>query len=124
LGVPKYGNILYIRNVLNYFQIMAFLKVTFDPKAIIREINRNPQGITQQKLFVKTIAGYKGSKQSSSYTESMREIEKDGYIWADRTEPTPLRHGLSDKERSRVKKWYPTGKPYGLRMKVASMLNS
>ena len=103
---------------------MTLSNITFSPKKIIREIKRNPQGITQQQLFVKTIKGYKGSKQSSSYTESMREIEKDGYIWADRTEPTPLRHGLSDKERSRVKKWYPTGKPYGLRMKVASMLNS
>ena len=96
---------------------MTLSNITFSPKKIIREIKRNPQGITQQQLFVKTIKGYKGSKQSSSYTESMREIEREGYIKAVRNTKNnqPL-------DGSRVIKWYPTNKPFGLRNSIAQFL--
>ena len=96
---------------------MKLSNITFSPKKIIREIKRNPQGITQQQLFVKTIKGYKGSKQSSSYTESMREIEREGYIKAVRNTKNnqPL-------DGSRVIKWYPTNKPFGLRNSIAQFL--
>ena len=96
---------------------MKLSNITFSPKKIIREIKRNPQGITQQELFVRTIKGYKGSKQSASYTESMREIEKEGFIKAVRNTKNnrPL-------DGSRVIKWYPTNKPYGFRNTIAQFL--
>ena len=96
---------------------MTLSNITFSPKKIIREIKRNPQGITQQQLFVKTIKGYKGSKQSSSYTESMREIEREGYIKAVRN--TKNNQPLNG---SRVIKWYPTNKPFGFRNTIAQFL--
>ena len=96
---------------------MKLSNITFSPKKIIREIKRNPQGITQQELFVRTIKGYKGSKQSASYTESMREIEKEGFIKAVRN----TKHNRTLKN-SRVIKWYPTNKPYGFRNTIAQFL--
>ena len=96
---------------------MKLSNITFSPKKIIREIKRNPQGITQQELFVRTIKGYKGSKQSASYTESMREIEKEGFIKAVRN----TKHNRPLKN-SRVIKWYPTNKPYGFRNTIAQFL--
>ena len=48
--------------------------MTFSPKKIIREIKRNPQGITQQAVLEKTVAGYKGSDNSASFTLSLIHI--------------------------------------------------
>ena len=45
---------------------MKLSDMTFSPKKIIREIKRNPQGITQQAVLEKTVAGYKGSDNSAS----------------------------------------------------------
>ena len=72
----------YIRNVLNYIQIMKLSDMTFSPKKIIREIKRNPQGITQQAVLEKTVAGYKGSDNSASFTSRFRQMEEQGYIKA------------------------------------------
>ena len=91
--------------------------MTFSPKKIIREIKKNPQGITQQAVLEKTVSGYKGSDNSASFTSRFREMESEGYIYAVRNTKNnqPL-------ENSRVIKWYPTNKPFGFRNTIAQFL--
>ena len=96
---------------------MTLSDMTFSPKKIIREIKRNPQGITQQAVLEKTVAGYKGSDNSASFTSRFREMEEEGYIYAVRN--TKHNRPL---EGSRVIKWYPTNKPFGLRNSIAQFL--
>ena len=99
------------------FKFMKLLDMTFSPKKIIREIRRNPQGITQQAVLEKTVAGYKGSDNSASFTSRFRDMESAGYIYAVRNTKNnrPL-------DGSRVIKWYPTNKPFGLRNSIAQFL--
>jgi len=99
------------------FKFMKLLDMTFSPKKIIREIKKNPQGITQQAVLEKTVAGYKGSDNSASFTSRFREMEEKGYIKAVRN--TKRNQPI---EGSRVIKWYPTNKPYGLRNSIAQFL--
>ena len=61
---------------------MTLSNITFSPKKIIREIKRNPQGITQQAVLEKTVSGYKGSDNSASFTSRFRDMESAGYIYA------------------------------------------
>ena len=96
---------------------MQLSNMTFSPKKIIREIKKNPQGITQQAVLEKTVAGYKGSDNSASFTSRFREMEEKGYIKAVRN--TKRNQPI---EGSRVIKWYPTNKPYGLRNSIAQFL--
>jgi len=96
---------------------MKLLNMTFSPKKIIREIKKNPQGITQQAVLEKTVAGYKGSDNSASFTSRFRQMEDQGYIKAVRN--TKHNRPL---ENSRVIKWYPTNKPYGFRNTIAQFL--
>ena len=96
---------------------MKLSDMTFSPKKIIREIRRNPQGITQQAVLEKTVAGYKGSDNSASFTSRFRQMEDQGYIKAVRN--TKHNRPL---ENSRVIKWYPTNKPYGFRNTIAQFL--
>ena len=99
------------------FKFMKLLDMTFSPKKIIREIKKNPQGITQQAVLEKTVAGYKGSDNSASFTSRFREMEEKGYIKAVRN--TKRNQPI---EGSRVIKWYPTNKPFGLRNSIAQFL--
>ena len=96
---------------------MTLSNMTFSPKKIIREIKRNPQGITQQSVLEKTVAGYKGSDNSASFTSRFRDMESEGYIYAVRNtknnQPLAGSSGI---------KWYPTNKPYGLRNTIAQFL--
>ena len=96
---------------------MTLSNMTFSPKKIIREIKKNPQGITQQAVLEKTVSGYKGSDNSASFTSRFRAMEDMGYIEAVRNTKNnqPL-------EGSRVLKWYPTNKPFGLRNSIAQFL--
>ena len=96
---------------------MKLLNMTFSPKKIIREIKKNPQGITQQAVLEKTVAGYKGSDNSASFTSRFRQMEDQGYIKAVRN----TKHNRPLKN-SRVIKWYPTNKPYGFRNTIAQFL--
>ena len=78
---------------------MKLSDMTFSPKKIIREIKRNPQGITQQAVLEKTVSGYKGSDNSASFTSRFRDMESAGYIYACLlyTSPSPR-----DRTRSRM----------------------
>ena len=96
---------------------MTLSDMTFSPKKIIREIKKNPQGITQQAVLEKTVSGYKGSDNSASFTSRFRDMESAGYIYAvmNTKKNQPL-------DGSRVLKWYPTNKPFGLRNSIAQFL--
>ena len=75
---------------------MTLSNMTFSPKKIIREIKRNPQGITQQSVLEKTVEGYIYAVRNTKNNQPL-----DG---------------------SRVLKWYPTNKPFGLRNSIAQFL--
>ena len=96
---------------------MTLSDMTFSHKKIIREIKKNPQGITQQAVLEKTVSGYKGSDNSASFTSRFRDMESAGYIYAVRN--TKKNQPL---DGSRVIKWYPTNKPFGLRNSIAQFL--